>query len=170
MPNNNVSSNRLRDLRTQVHLTVRELDHYTGICSSTITLLENGKKYFRENHINILTMFFNVTSDYLLGKNDTGIGIINNTGETIYVSDAYYNDLIKNNAIEISVFNDGLNLEVTSRNGVKIEYPKYFVSRMLKDGHMLSEREKLENQVISMIKKLKKDDIEKVIQFIDMIK
>lgn len=64
--------NNLRKLRNELGYTTRDLQDATGIAYSNISLLEAEKRPFREAHIKALTAFFNVTTDYLLGKSDVG--------------------------------------------------------------------------------------------------
>ncbi len=67
--------NRLKKLRTNADLTLRVLEKYLGIPNATLSLIENGKQPMREIHVQKLTAFFDVTSDYLLGYSTNGIGI-----------------------------------------------------------------------------------------------
>lgn len=67
--------NRLKLLRRKANLTLRDLEKYVGIRNATLSAIENGKQPFREIHVMKLTSFFDVTSDYLLGYVNTGIGI-----------------------------------------------------------------------------------------------
>lgn len=67
--------NRLKTLRSRSGITLRDLAKYVDIPSATISLIENGKQPLREIHVQKLTSFFDVTSDYLLGFSNTGIGI-----------------------------------------------------------------------------------------------
>ena len=67
--------NRLKLLRTKADLTLRVLEKYLKIPNATLSLIENNKQPMREIHVKKLTSFFDVTSDYLLGYSNTGIGI-----------------------------------------------------------------------------------------------
>ena len=60
--------NRLKMLREQDGLTLRELAKRVDIPSATISLIENGKQPFREVHVDKLCNYFNVSPNYLLGK------------------------------------------------------------------------------------------------------
>ena len=51
------------------------LEKYLNIPNATLSLIENGKQPMREIHVQKITNFFDVTSDYLLGYSNTGIGI-----------------------------------------------------------------------------------------------
>ena len=67
--------NRLKTLRSRSNITLRDLARYVDIPSATISLIENGKQPLREIHVQKFTSFFDVTSDYLLGFSNTGIGL-----------------------------------------------------------------------------------------------
>lgn len=67
--------NRLKKLRVSAGLPLRVLEKYLGIPNATLSLIENGKQPMREIHVQKITTFFDVTSDYLLGYSNTGIGI-----------------------------------------------------------------------------------------------
>lgn len=63
--------NRLKELRRSKGLTQAELSKITGLGQSTIAMYESHK---REPNFDVLTQladFFNVTTDYLLGKVST---------------------------------------------------------------------------------------------------
>lgn len=67
--------NRLKKLRVNSGLPLRALEKYLGIPNATLSLIENGKQPMREIHVQKITLFFDVTSDYLLGYSNTGIGV-----------------------------------------------------------------------------------------------
>lgn len=67
--------NRLKELRHQADLTLRDLEKYVQIRNATLSAIEQGKQPFREIHILKLTAFFDVSTDYLLGYSPNGIGI-----------------------------------------------------------------------------------------------
>ncbi|HPZ27857.1 MAG TPA: helix-turn-helix domain-containing protein [Bacilli bacterium] len=59
--------NRLRYLRKKRGLTLRELETEVNISNPTLSRLENGQTSFTEEYIKVLTKYFGVTTDYLLG-------------------------------------------------------------------------------------------------------
>ena len=73
--------NRLKTLRSRSNITLRDLARYVDIPSATISLIENGKQPLREIHVQKFTSFFDVTSDYLLGFSNTGIGLFFDSSE-----------------------------------------------------------------------------------------
>lgn len=62
--------NRLKKLRSEAGYSLRELDKLTGISYSSLSHLENEGFNFTEDNIRLLSAFFNVSSDYLLGISD----------------------------------------------------------------------------------------------------
>ena len=62
--------NNLKLLRTEKHLTMRELADKVGICYTTISSLETGKRPFNLDHLQRLSKFFDVSFDYILGTSD----------------------------------------------------------------------------------------------------
>lgn len=62
--------NRLKKLRQQQRLTVRELANKTGFSIAVLSRLENEKRPFTQQHLEILSQFFDCSFDYILGKSD----------------------------------------------------------------------------------------------------
>ena len=63
--------NRLRQLRKEKHMSLRDLADKVLIDYSALCKVENGKRNLTDIDIKVLTEFFNVSSDYLLGLSDT---------------------------------------------------------------------------------------------------
>lgn len=61
---------RLKELRTKKDLTQKELAKKIGISSSTIAMIESGERNGNKETLDKIAGFFNVTLDYLYGKND----------------------------------------------------------------------------------------------------
>lgn len=59
--------NNLKKIRLSHNLTLRELEKEININNATLSNLELGKTHFNNDYIKILTDFFNVSADYLLG-------------------------------------------------------------------------------------------------------
>ncbi len=69
-------SNRLRDLRKEKRLTLRDLAEKVNISYSNIAMIERGERNFTSDSLIIFSNFFNVSTDYLLGKtNDKNISL-----------------------------------------------------------------------------------------------
>ena len=59
--------NNLKKLRLEHDMSVRDLAEKTGICYSSISMMENGKQKIKDDYIKIFTALFDCSSDYLLG-------------------------------------------------------------------------------------------------------
>lgn len=59
--------NRLRELRKERGLSLRDLDEKVGISFTALGLIENGKRSLNNVDLKALTDFFGVSADYLLG-------------------------------------------------------------------------------------------------------
>lgn len=62
--------NRLRELRNEKRLTLRELAEKINMSFSNIATLERGDSQLREDTAKLFADFFNVSTDYLLGLSD----------------------------------------------------------------------------------------------------
>lgn len=62
--------NRLRELRKEKGLTLRDLAEKVNMSFSNIATLERGDSQLREDTARLFADFFNVSSDYLLGLSD----------------------------------------------------------------------------------------------------
>ncbi len=62
--------NRLRFLRSEKGLTVRQLGDILNISYPTITNIENDKRGFSDEMLIAIADYFQVSTDYLLGKSD----------------------------------------------------------------------------------------------------
>lgn len=61
---------RIRELRKQRKLTAKKLGEIMNVAESTISLYENGKREPDYNTLNKLADYFDVTVDYLLGRDE----------------------------------------------------------------------------------------------------
>ena len=62
--------NRLRFLRSEKGLTVRQVGDILNISYPTITNIENDKRGFSDEMLIAIADYFQVSTDYLLGKSD----------------------------------------------------------------------------------------------------
>lgn len=76
--------NRLRELRKEKNLTIRELGNLTNISYPTISAIENEVRPFTQEHIKDLCKFFNVSSDYLLGFSNVRNSVIDDVEIAFY--------------------------------------------------------------------------------------
>lgn len=63
--------NRLRELRKAKGLTIRELGEATNISYPVISYIENGERPFTQQNLEILSKYFNVSADYMLGRSES---------------------------------------------------------------------------------------------------
>lgn len=75
-----VTNNRLRELRIERRLTIRQLGEKTNIAYPTISRMENGTRPFTQTNLEILCDFFGVSIDYMLGKSDKRLMVIDEAG------------------------------------------------------------------------------------------
>ena len=61
---------KLRELRKENKLTTKELGEKLSLSQSTISLYESGKRQPDLDTLKKIAQFFNVSVDYLLGKED----------------------------------------------------------------------------------------------------
>lgn len=62
--------NRLKQLRKERRLTIRQLEEKVGINYATISRLESEDRPFTLDHLTRLSQFFDCSFDYILGKTD----------------------------------------------------------------------------------------------------
>lgn len=61
---------RLRTLRLEKRLTLRELSEEVNISYSNIAMIERGERNYTSDTLKIFANYFEVSTDYLLGKTD----------------------------------------------------------------------------------------------------
>ncbi len=61
---------RLKSLRLEIKLTQKEIAKKLGISQQAYAVWETGKRNPNQKSLNILSDFFNVSTDYLLGNID----------------------------------------------------------------------------------------------------
>ncbi|MBQ7797544.1 MAG: helix-turn-helix transcriptional regulator [Clostridia bacterium] len=61
---------RLRELRKDKKLSMKQLSIKVGIADSCISRWENGQTIVNADQLIIFSKFFNVSTDYLLGLRD----------------------------------------------------------------------------------------------------
>lgn len=85
--------NNLKKLREEKKLTLRELSEKVRIDFSALSRAENGKRNLNDNDILILTKFFNVSSDYLLGLTNQKSKTISIKEQLSDIQLAFYNQV-----------------------------------------------------------------------------
>lgn len=66
----NIFGKRLRELRKEAGLSMKQLSLKVGIADSCISRWENGLTIVNADQLIIFAKFFNVSTDYLLGLRD----------------------------------------------------------------------------------------------------
>ncbi|MCH4201906.1 MAG: helix-turn-helix domain-containing protein [Bacilli bacterium] len=105
--------NNIKKLRNEIGISLRELESYTGIASATINRLELEKRPLKEGHMIILSVFFSVTVDYLLGKSSFGYKIFpessNNEVDCFFLSEKQYIEALIRNDIRTKIIKENDN-------------------------------------------------------------
>ena len=71
---------RVKELRTSMNLSLRQLADLSGVSSSSIHAYEIGSRQPTKNSLEALSDIFNCDIDYLLGKSDTKNKVANDLG------------------------------------------------------------------------------------------
>lgn len=66
---------RFRNLRVERFKSVQALADVCGIVRPTLSAIENGRRPVSFHNIDVLCKIFEVSTDYILGKSDTGIKV-----------------------------------------------------------------------------------------------
>ncbi|AFI29137.1 MULTISPECIES: helix-turn-helix domain-containing protein [Bacillus] len=69
MPNKKIG-NVIRSLREKRNLTQKELASRIGLNNSVLSRIESGNRPVNDTEINLFADFFQVTTDYLLGRTE----------------------------------------------------------------------------------------------------
>lgn len=126
--------NRLKYLRESLNLSLRQLRNYANVSNSLLSLLESEKRMWRLSHIDTLTSFFKVSSDFLLGKSDNGIFVEVKSG-FVSLSLEKYEELKRENKIKEYIAYGSVwripedeleeeKIDPTIRNAVRVEIEK----------------------------------------------
>ena len=164
-------ANRLKKLRTEAGISLRELQKYTGITNSVLSVLESGKRPFRQTHIDALSSFFNVTSDFLLGRSDSGYVVFPEYGnDELLLTESEYAKLSP--CINVSVIYKNKQTTTfemdTPVQEQRIVLSSHVVYRELKgtvDDYNMQEN--LFQKYMELGKHMTTDDLKKSIKFIE---
>lgn len=166
-----MNNNRLKQLRLQANISLRELQKYTGITNSVLSYLESGKRPFRQAHIDALSSFFNITSDFLLGRSDFGYKVFPEFGtDELILSEGEFNRLRP--YIDISVVHkNNSNLSVSISTPVEdqtIILSSYIVYRELKGAvNDYDLQETLYQKYLELGKHMTTEELKKANKFIE---
>lgn len=107
-------SNRLKELRQKAKVTQKELAQSINSSQQNIALYEQGRRKPKYETLEKLSVFFNVSTDYLLGKTD------------LPEPDS---DIDLDNAIDNSVAFDGTPITDDDREIIKNYLKDYFANK-----------------------------------------
>ena len=158
--------NNLKYLRNLYRISLRNLIPYVNITESVLSCLENGKRQFLQSHIDRITAYFDVTSDFLLGKSDVGIKCyLEYTGEEVLLSRSDYNRLQKYIKTERKDrgFSDEFSITIDDENET-FTLPQFYLYRTLKSDAVDIV---IKNKVLERINKMSNEELKKTLSFID---
>lgn len=162
--------NNLKKLRNELKLSQTQLAEYVGIPRSNLSNLETGDRPFRQVHIEKLTNFFRVTSDYLLGKSDYGY-IVSSPDllEDYILTEEEYLNNIDNISVIVRDSNSCARFSVVDYMNSKITLSSldtnFFVERIFNVPYKENKKE-IRNELLDLLLVLDKSQQEKVIKFI----
>ena len=156
--------NRIKALRDEANLSLRELGKLTGITHSTVSWLETEKQPLRQHHIERLCAFFNCTTDFLLGKSDTGIGVFFKD-DFMYVNIRQYQELNKKYECEVSIIETDLPNSTFKVWNKEVVLSKKQVYRFIKADS--KDFEDVRSQLNAILDSLSENDLSKVLKFIN---
>jgi len=163
--------NRLKTLRKEAGLSLRKCSTLVGISNSVLSYLETGKRPFRQEHISTLTAFFNVTSDFLLGRSDYGYIVFPEFGSNELTLTAKEYARLRDH-IEISIVNAGSQSSILSIDTPKekqlVAVLAKVVYRELKGSMKDYDMEEALSAKLDELKShMTSEDMEKTIRFIE---
>lgn len=154
--------NKLYFLRKDIGFAIRDVDKATGICNTTVSMLENGLRLFRQVHIEALCELFQVSPNYLIGNSEEGIIVYDYQNNKIYLSESEYIKLRDKIEITIKSVNTISIPEDTDYKVNKIVYRKLTV--LPNEEDMISN---LRKKYMNIGQRLTREELEKVIKFIE---
>lgn len=163
--------NRLKTLRKEIGLSLRQASALTGISNPVLSYLETGARPFRQEHISILTAFFNVTSDFLLGRSDYGYVVFPQYGsEEITLTEGEYSRLRTHIDVSLAnVSNQAAVLSIdTPKEEQRVAITKKVVYRELKgtpDDYDM--KDVLSRRLDELKSHMTAEELEKTIRFIE---
>ena len=166
--------NRLKQLRTKAKLTLRDVEKCVNIRNATLSAIENGKQPFREIHVQKLTSFFDVSSDYLLGYSKIGIGIyFNGTADDddhAYISESEYEQISERYEIRELLIEHANSLQWVIKTPVEetrfIRNKKSIFREVDIPKEKANIQSSVRNAIINEINRLDTQELNKVLKFI----
>ena len=154
--------NKLAYLRAELGTTVRDVEKYTGISNTSISFLENERRFFRQEHLDVLCDLFQVSHDYLLGNSNTGIYLYDNDNNKYVISEMEYLSYKPN--IKIS-FVDYPNNEKCFDDDLRYHSKGYFKRTLTSNEN--EKKSLVKNKLIKIIDTLGIRELEKITNIIE---
>lgn len=156
--------NRIKLLRNEANLSLRELATLVGMTHSTLALIEKGKQPLREHHIERLCAFFNCSTDFLIGKSDMGIGVFFNDDFKI-ISYKKYVELYNDIGCDVSVIETDIPTTTFRVWGREVALSNKQVYRHIKMNS--TEVEDVRSQLNEILDNMSDKELAKVLKFIE---
>ena len=160
--------NNLKILRKQAKLSQGELENYLGFPHTLIQFLEREERPFRQEHIEKLCYFFDVSVDYLLGKKERGVHV--------YLTDDCLNDAElttsevldeSEHSIEINIIDCGV--QMIAVGGKQIALPSKRIKRIIRSkngGRIIMLSDDAKAQLYKKIASMSDEDSKRLLKFI----
>lgn len=165
--------NKLKKLREESELSMRELADFIDVSYTTIYWLESEKRPFRQEHIAKLCAFFGVTSDYLLGRSDVGIEVSYidfNTGKATHenLSEKEYDSLKSAGRLRETIYSSPPSFTCMTDDGRRLDYPPKYVHRSVDVSQTeIDECGRLRSRLENEIRKMDETELRKTLRFIE---
>lgn len=176
------SNNRLRELRMEKGLSLREFAEKMNCSYSNIATIERGEGSLTEANIKLFSDFFGVSSDYLLGLTNEKIKVYNNR----------IRELRKEKGLTLRELSDKMHIDNSNLSKIErgdlgitadnlIAFAKYFevttdyllgVSETRKNTNEILERKlnELDVQIMYEIAKMNDEEKQDVITLLNILK
>jgi transcriptional regulator with XRE-family HTH domain len=154
--------NQLKWIREKSGLTLRELAKYTSIRYPALSKMENELQPFKGKHIDSLTSFFGITSDFLMGKSESGIRMFTDDGDIV----EFTRDQMVN-AMGHFITSIQKSLVAININGEPTVCP-YYVARTLEPGYF-DARDIKTKRLYSDIEKMDEEQLDKTIMLVEEV-
>lgn len=158
--------NNLRRIRNQSNLLMKDVYARTGISVSVLNKLEMGLREFKQSHIESLTSFFNITSDFLLGKTDYGINMIAEDGDLVVFNKAQFLKFIGKFDQRIDKCIGTIKTIDSSGKEISKTCP-YYIVREISDPSLLESTTNLKEKAERCLDRMTDEQLEKTIKFME---
>ncbi len=158
-----MAKNRLALIRKDLNIGIRDIEDKTNVANSVVSLLENERRKFRQEHLDVICELLQVSHDYLLGNSDLGIFIYDKDNNKYAISEKEYLEMRKD--IEIIYEKYPTTVDIPENN---VRYlAKGFYKRLIKYEYISNYTNILKNNIIRLLDRLNKKDLQKTYDFIN---